>query len=152
MEVQGLGRACALQGPNSSFCTRRSTPANLIFNSGAIDFAGSGAVHMVGGLAAASGCWILGPRIGRYNADGTVRSVTLGILEVRIPFKPPLKHLPPVWLVPAMLERYQCLGCINETSTCMPNKWVCGIACIMRADVRMPVSVCCLKGMRCALA
>lgn len=109
MEVQGLGRACALQGPKSSFCTRRSTPANLIFNSGAIDFAGSGAVHMVGGLAAASGCWILGPRIGRYNADGTVRSVT-------------------GCLVPAMLECKHCIECINETSTCMPNKCVCGVA------------------------
>jgi len=52
---------------------RRSQPANLLFNSGAIDFAGSGAVHMVGGLAALSGCFILGPRIGRYNADGSVR-------------------------------------------------------------------------------
>ncbi|BDA50157.1 Ammonium transporter 1 member 1 [Coccomyxa sp. Obi] len=39
--------------------------------SGAIDFAGSGAVHMVGGYAAAAGCWIIGPRIGRFNADGT---------------------------------------------------------------------------------
>ena len=40
--------------------------------SGAIDFAGSGAVHMVGGYAAAAGCWVIGPRIGRFNADGTV--------------------------------------------------------------------------------
>ena len=50
----------------------RTAPPNLLFNSGAIDFAGSGAVHMVGGFAAAAGCFILGPRIGRYNADGTV--------------------------------------------------------------------------------
>ena len=42
-------------------------------NSGAIDFAGSGAVHMVGGYAAAAGCIVIGPRIGRFNSDGTVR-------------------------------------------------------------------------------
>ena len=42
-------------------------------NSGAIDFAGSGAVHMVGGYAAAAGCFVIGPRIGRFNSDGTVR-------------------------------------------------------------------------------
>ncbi|KAK9809380.1 hypothetical protein WJX73_010467 [Symbiochloris irregularis] len=39
---------------------------------GAIDFAGSGAVHMVGGCAAAAGCFMIGPRIGRYLPDGTV--------------------------------------------------------------------------------
>ena len=45
-----------------------------LVGSGAIDFAGSGAVHMVGGYAAAAGCFVIGPRIGRFNADGTVRS------------------------------------------------------------------------------
>ena len=34
------------------------------------DFAGSTAVHMVGGLAALIGAKILGPRIGKYNSAG----------------------------------------------------------------------------------
>ena len=34
------------------------------------DFAGSGVVHMVGGLAGAIGAWMLGARQGRFGADG----------------------------------------------------------------------------------
>jgi len=53
------------------------------------DFAGSTAVHMVGGLAALIGAKMLGPRIGKYTKDGKLKaipghSLTLGALGVFI--------------------------------------------------------------------
>jgi Amt family ammonium transporter len=39
------------------------------------DFAGSTAVHMVGGIAALVGAWILGPRIGKYDAQGKANAI-----------------------------------------------------------------------------
>jgi ammonium transporter, Amt family len=38
---------------------------------GYVDFAGSGVVHTVGGVAALAGALVLGPRIGKYNKNGT---------------------------------------------------------------------------------
>ena len=56
---------------------------------GFFDFAGSGVVHMLGGVAALAGVIVVGPRIGKYDENGKPRaipghSVTLGALGVFI--------------------------------------------------------------------
>ncbi len=60
-----------------------------LYELGFTDFAGSTVVHSVGGWAALMGAWILGPRIGKYNKDGSSNkigghSLTLGALGVFI--------------------------------------------------------------------
>ncbi len=45
------------------------------FGAGYIDFAGSGVVHAVGGWTALAGALILGPRLGKYNRDGSSNPV-----------------------------------------------------------------------------
>lgn len=46
-----------------------------LYNLGFYDFAGSTVVHAVGGWAALMGAAFLGPRIGKYNSDGTVNAI-----------------------------------------------------------------------------
>jgi len=42
---------------------------------GHVDFAGSSVVHMTGGLTALAGAIVIGPRLGKYRADGTVSAM-----------------------------------------------------------------------------
>lgn len=56
---------------------------------GFTDFAGSTVVHFVGGCAALIGAYLLGPRLGKYNTDGSANaipghSITMGALGVFI--------------------------------------------------------------------
>ncbi len=43
---------------------------------GYVDFAGSGVVHAMGGIAALAGAIVLGPRIGKYGSDGKPRALS----------------------------------------------------------------------------
>src|SRR5262249_54722377 len=45
--------------------------ANFKLGHGYCDFAGSGVVHAVGGMSALAASMIIGPRIGKYNRDGS---------------------------------------------------------------------------------
>jgi Amt family ammonium transporter len=42
---------------------------------GYLDFAGSGVVHAIGGWTALAGALVLGPRLGKYNKDGSVNPI-----------------------------------------------------------------------------
>ncbi len=48
---------------------------NFGLGHGYVDFAGSGVVHSVGGLCAIAGAQVLGARIGKYNADGSINAI-----------------------------------------------------------------------------
>jgi Amt family ammonium transporter len=58
---------------------------------GSVDFAGSGVVHMVGGAIGLAAALVLGPRIGRFNADGSANAmpghnIPMGVLGTIILF------------------------------------------------------------------
>lgn len=58
---------------------------------GAVDFAGSGVVHMIGGAIGLAGAMVIGPRIGKFNKDGSANSIpghsiSLGVLGTIILF------------------------------------------------------------------
>ena len=64
---------------------------SLGLGNGAVDFAGSGVVHMVGGAVALAGAIVIGPRIGRFNKDGSANAmpghnIPLGVLGTIILF------------------------------------------------------------------
>ena len=42
---------------------------------GYLDFAGSGVVHAIGGWTALAGAIVLGPRLGKYNSDGSANAI-----------------------------------------------------------------------------
>ncbi len=48
---------------------------NFGLGHGTLDFAGSSVVHMCGGVAALAGAWLLGPRVGKYRADGKPNAI-----------------------------------------------------------------------------
>ena len=77
------------QGWLSAFFSEEAAPGQTNLYKGMIDFAGSGVVHTTGGVAAFWGAFFLGPRIGRFDADGNVmelpgHSASLAALGVLI--------------------------------------------------------------------
>ena len=50
-------------------------PNGWLVQLGFNDFAGSAAVHAMGGFAGLAAAIVLGPRIGKYNADGTINPI-----------------------------------------------------------------------------
>ncbi|MDX2037194.1 MAG: ammonium transporter [Isosphaeraceae bacterium] len=49
--------------------------ANFGLGNGHLDFAGSSAVHMTGGVTALAGALIIGPRVGKFNKDGSANAI-----------------------------------------------------------------------------
>jgi Amt family ammonium transporter len=45
------------------------------WGNGAVDFAGSGVVHMIGGAVGLAGAIAIGPRLGKFNKDGSANAI-----------------------------------------------------------------------------
>lgn len=61
---------CGWLSPWRSEATAAKQSYLYFAGSGVYDFAGDAAVHMVGGVASLAAAWVLGPRIGRFDAAG----------------------------------------------------------------------------------
>ncbi|HEX5471158.1 MAG TPA: hypothetical protein VFW73_04695, partial [Lacipirellulaceae bacterium] len=48
---------------------------NFGLGHGTVDFAGSSVVHLQGGVIALIGGWLIGPRLGKYNEDGSINPI-----------------------------------------------------------------------------
>lgn len=48
---------------------------NFHLGHGHVDFAGSSVVHMTGGVIAIVGAWLVGPRLGKFNHDGSANPI-----------------------------------------------------------------------------
>jgi len=48
---------------------------NFGLGHGHVDFAGSSVVHLTGGVIAVAGAWVLGPRLGKFNKDGSANAI-----------------------------------------------------------------------------
>ncbi len=48
---------------------------NFNLGHGHVDFAGSSVVHLTGGVIALIGAWIVGPRLGKFNKDGSANPI-----------------------------------------------------------------------------
>jgi hypothetical protein len=69
-----LGWLCPGIWSTSGWASATKASGTKLFKTGVFDFAGCAAVHMVGGLSGLAGAWVVGPRIGRFAVDGTVRT------------------------------------------------------------------------------
>ena len=59
--------------------------ANYGLGNGFLDVGGASSIHVVGGLTALSVTWILGPRRGKYSADGMAPAIPLLAGKAQLP-------------------------------------------------------------------